>query len=147
MSKRLYRSESNRVIGGVCGGMGEYLGIDPIFLRIFFIIWTIMGELSVLAYFILWLVVPREGSSETFRGEDLGLRFRQIGQEIGLIVHEPSQQLITYAGAGLIAWGVYYLLRRLGLPWFSWEFGWYLWPVLLIAAGAFVLFKTLSRRK
>ncbi len=147
MSKKLYRSETNYVIGGVCGGLGEYLGIDPIFLRIFFILWTIMGELSILAYFILWLVVPREGSTETFRAEDLGVRFRQIGQEIGLLVHDPSRQLVTYAGVGLIAWGVFYLLRRLGLPWISGEYLWYAWPVLLIAVGAFVLVKTLAKRK
>jgi Putative stress-responsive transcriptional regulator len=52
MSKRLYRKENNRVLGGVCSGLGEYIGIDPLFLRIFFVLWTIMGELSVLAYLI-----------------------------------------------------------------------------------------------
>lgn len=147
MSKRLYRSESNHILGGVCGGLGEYIGISPIFLRIFFILWTIMGQFSLLAYLILWLVIPKEGSTETFRTEDLGIRFRQIGQEIGIAFHEPSGQLVTYAGIGLIGWGVYYLLQRLGLPWFPWEYTWYVWPALLILAGAFILLKTLSKRK
>ncbi|NIT61059.1 MAG: PspC domain-containing protein, partial [Aliifodinibius sp.] len=38
MSRRLYRSRENRMIAGVCGGLGEYLGIDPIFVRIFFFV-------------------------------------------------------------------------------------------------------------
>mgnify|MGYP001248715961 CR=1 FL=1 len=147
MSKRLYRVENGRVLGGVCGGLGEYIGIDPLFLRIFFVLWTIMGELSVLAYLILWVIMPREGSTEAFRSEDLGIRIRQLGQEIGMVFHEPSRQLVIYAGVGLIGWGVYYLLQRLGLTWFPFEYSWYIWPVILILAGAFVLYKSLAGRK
>jgi phage shock protein C len=147
MSKRLYRSDTNYVIGGVCGGLGDYIGIDPIFLRVFFILWAIMGQFSVAAYIILWLIIPRGESAETFRPEDLGVRFRQVGHEIGMIVHDPSRKLVSYVGVGLIAWGVYYLLQRLGLPWFSSEYMWYIWPILLIVAGAFVLIKTLAKRK
>jgi phage shock protein C len=147
MSKRLYRKENDRVLGGVCSGLGEYIGIDPLFLRIFFVLWTIMGELSVLAYLILWVIIPREGSTEAFRSEDLGIRIRQMGQEIGMVFHEPSRQLVIYAGVGLIGWGVYYLLQRLGLTWFPFEYSWYIWPVILILAGAFVLYKSLAGRK
>ena len=44
MANRLYRSESEKVLGGVCGGLGNFLGIDPVFVRIFFIIWTVLGS-------------------------------------------------------------------------------------------------------
>jgi len=150
MKNRLYRSESNRVLGGICGGLGEYLGIDPIFIRIFFILWTIMGELSVLIYVILWLVVPGKTQSdagETFHGDDLRERFHRFGREIGEIAHQPSPQLITYTGAGLIGWGVYYLLRRFGFPWIYWDYALYLWPALLILAGVFVLIRASTRKK
>lgn len=147
MNKRLYRSGSDRVVGGVCGGLGEYLGIDPLIIRIFFVLWTILGELSVLVYFILWLVVPRKEDSETFRVENLGSRFRMIGREIAEVVHEPSSQLITYTGVGLIGWGVYYLLRRVGFPWIGWDYTWYLWPALLIFAGIFVLVRAMTKKK
>ena len=49
MKNRIYRNQENRVLGGVCAGLGEFLEIDPIFIRIFFVFWVILGELAVLA--------------------------------------------------------------------------------------------------
>lgn len=149
MKNRLYRSEANRILGGVCGGLGEFLGINPIFIRIFFIIWTVLGEFSILIYFILWVVVPTKTASdsgEKFSSDELGARIRLVGSEIREIVHQPSPQLITFAGIGLIAWGVYYLLRRFGFPWVAWDYTGYLWPALLIIAGVFILVRATSRK-
>ena len=50
----------------------DYLGIPAIILRIFFILWMILGEFSLLIYAILWVVIPRQGDTGTFRTEDLG---------------------------------------------------------------------------
>ena len=150
MRNRLYRSETDRILGGVCGGLGEFLGIDPIFIRIFFIIWTVFGEYSVLIYLILWVVVPTRtapDSGEQFGSSELGARFRSVAFEIRNIVHQPSPQLITFAGVGLIAWGVYRLLQRFGFIWFAQDYTDYLWPALLIIAGVFVLARTITRKK
>lgn len=148
MNKRLYRKESNRVLGGVCAGLGDYLGIDPLFIRIFFVVWTIVGELSVLIYMVLWLIIPRSEDEQAFRAENLGARFYQLAQEVREVVHEPSAQLITFAGAGLIGWGIYSLLERLtNFPWVLREYTWFLWPALLILAGVIVLGKTMWKNK
>ncbi len=58
--KKLYRSRSNRVIAGVCGGLGEYFGIDPTVMRVIFVVATIFlaGIGGILAYAILWGIVP-----------------------------------------------------------------------------------------
>ena len=146
MNKRLYRSETDRVLGGVCGGLADYLGIPAIILRIFFILWMILGEFSLLIYAILWVVIPRQGDTGTFRTEDLGIRLRQMGQEVGDVFHQPDSQLITYAGVGLIVWGVYNLLVRLGVRLLPVGYTQYVWPVLLIVAGGFILFKTLQKK-
>ena len=62
-SKRLYRSRNNRMISGVAGGLGEYFGIDPTLVRLFFVFGVfflgIPGTLA-LAYLILAIVVPEE---------------------------------------------------------------------------------------
>lgn len=149
MKNRLYRSESKRFIAGVCGGLGEFLGIDPLIIRIFFIIWAILGEAAVLVYFILWVVIPNQSFSDEgggFRTDELGERIRLMGRELGGVLRQPDQKLITFAGAGLIGWGVYYLLRNFGFPWLSWDFSAYLWPALLIIAGAFVLIRATTRK-
>jgi phage shock protein C len=58
--RRLYRSESDRMIGGVCGGLGDYLDIDPTLVRIVFVALALMGGPGLLLYLILLLVVPSE---------------------------------------------------------------------------------------
>lgn len=58
--KRLYRSRTNRTIFGVCGGLGEYFGIDPILIRLAFILLFLFFGTGVLAYLILWLIMPEE---------------------------------------------------------------------------------------
>lgn len=59
-TKRLYRSRSQRMIGGVCGGLGAFLDIDPTVIRVIVAILTFPFPAMVLAYFILLLVVPEE---------------------------------------------------------------------------------------
>jgi phage shock protein PspC (stress-responsive transcriptional regulator) len=56
-SRRFYRDPDSRIIGGVCGGLGIYLDIDPVIVRIIFIVLVFFG-LSLLVYIILWIVVP-----------------------------------------------------------------------------------------
>ena len=58
--KRLRRSRSDKVISGICGGLGEYFGIDPVIFRIIFILIALPGGVSILVYFLLWLVIPLE---------------------------------------------------------------------------------------
>ncbi len=59
-SKRLYKDEDNKIFGGVCAGLGHYFNIDPIWVRILFIIspWITFGTALVI-YFILWVVLPK----------------------------------------------------------------------------------------
>jgi len=66
MHKRLYRSNTNRVIAGVCGGIAEYFNIDPIIIRIIAIALLLAGSAGLWAYIILWIVVPKNpGVPET----------------------------------------------------------------------------------
>ncbi|HOW39143.1 MAG TPA: PspC domain-containing protein [Bacteroidales bacterium] len=55
---RMYRDPDNRVIGGVCSGMGAYWDIDPVILRIIFVVLTIAGGMGALIYLILYIVIP-----------------------------------------------------------------------------------------
>ena len=55
---RMYRDPDNRVIGGVCSGMGSYWDIDPVILRIIFVVLTLAGGMGALIYLILYIVIP-----------------------------------------------------------------------------------------
>ncbi|HHJ10046.1 MAG TPA: PspC domain-containing protein [Bacteroidetes bacterium] len=56
--RRIYRDPDNRILGGVCGGLGAYFNVDPLVFRILFIAITLVGGAGVLIYLILWIVVP-----------------------------------------------------------------------------------------
>jgi len=58
--RKLYRSVNNKMIAGIAAGLGEYLNIDPTLVRLGFIVLALMGGPGVLAYLIMWLVVPQE---------------------------------------------------------------------------------------
>jgi phage shock protein C len=58
--KKLYRSRKDRIIGGVCGGLGEYLSMDPTVIRILYILFALTGGSGILVYLILLLVIPEE---------------------------------------------------------------------------------------
>ena len=56
--KRLYRSSTNKVIAGVCGGIGEYFDIDPVIIRLVWILFLFIGA-GIIAYIIAWIVIPK----------------------------------------------------------------------------------------
>ena len=58
--KRLYRSRTDSVIAGVCGGVAEYFNIDPTLVRLAFVLVFLVGGAALLAYIIMWVVVPLE---------------------------------------------------------------------------------------
>jgi phage shock protein PspC (stress-responsive transcriptional regulator) len=74
--KRLYRSKNDRMMGGVCAGLGEHLDVDPTVIRL---VWAVIAVLSigtgVLVYILAWILIPEEdtGSSEqkTQKSEEL----------------------------------------------------------------------------
>ena len=62
--KKLYLSDTNKKIGGVCGGLGEYFDVDPTLVRVIFIFIALLSlGLGVLAYLLIWMIVPRKPKS------------------------------------------------------------------------------------
>lgn len=148
MNKRLYRSRTESTIGGVCGGLGEYFGIDPTFLRIMFVLLIFADLIGVLAYLIAWIVIPREPyvaaantdqGLSTAAGEPGGVNSAQPAQ-----VETANAEKIEYAswnkyipGAILVVLGVFFILRE---HYWWWNIGSY-WPLLLIVIGVFLVLR------
>lgn len=57
--KKLYRSKRNRIIAGVCGGIGEYLDVDPTLVRLLWVLLSFQG-IGIIVYVIAWVIVPEE---------------------------------------------------------------------------------------
>jgi phage shock protein C len=65
MAKQLYRSTTNKMIAGVCGGLAEYFDIDPVIVRIIALVLLFAGSAGFWVYIIMWIIVPKNpGTSE-----------------------------------------------------------------------------------
>lgn len=60
MKKRLYRSKKERIIAGICGGLGDYFDIDPTIIRLFWIIFVFLWGAGLLAYLVGWIIIPQK---------------------------------------------------------------------------------------
>ncbi len=105
-SKKLYRSVSQKIIAGVCGGIGEYLNIDPVIIRLIFVALTVFGGSGILIYLIAMIIIPKSDGSR--QSSDLSppvFKFDKIN----------SDQVFYFIGLILIGAGVIILLRKLSI--------------------------------
>lgn len=122
----LRRSRDDRILGGVCGGLGRYLGVDPVVCRLAFVVLVLGAGTGVLVYLLAWLIIPEEKP-----GEEVGPR-------------PPSGTLTGQAIVGLVLIGVgSVLLARVLFPGvFDSR---YVWPSLLVAIGAVIILQGARR--
>ena len=97
MEKRLYRSRSERMIWGVCGGLAKYFDIDPTIVRIIAVLLIFANGLGILAYIILAIVVPLEGSRATEPKETVQEKYSKGNSEPSLTLHPDLFFFILFA--------------------------------------------------
>ncbi|MFC1687012.1 PspC domain-containing protein [Patescibacteria group bacterium] len=146
-AKKLYRSRTNRVISGVCGGLAEYYDIDVTIIRVVFVIFSFVQGFGILAYIILLLVVPEtEGSKipydteERFKGfvKDIGKKMESITKELPgekPWIREPRNIFalaIIFIGLVALASSFFHIY------WLQWHL---FWPVALIILGIIFIIK------
>jgi len=150
MDRRLTRDTKNAVLGGVAAGFADYFGVDPVLVRLVFILLTFLNGFGLVAYAVGWVIMPRReevadaaGQAEQGRGPAPAGRIVEKVRQAGERVAEELQRLPAGAGRGrvvagtiLIVLGLLFLLDR--LSWWHWP-QWArlsnLWPVILIAIG------------
>lgn len=128
--KRLYRSQSHKIIGGVCAGVAQYLNIDPLIVRIVWLLACLFDGFGVLAYLVFLVLAP------------------QNPDEAEPEPRKSDEKVPLYIGIALVVAGLFFLSHNLfdffwfpHWPWFRFYFfDWELvWPVLLILFGAWFI--------
>ncbi|NLJ34491.1 MAG: PspC domain-containing protein [Firmicutes bacterium] len=147
--KKLYRWRENKILGGVSGGIADYLGIDVVLVRIIWVILALSAGSGLMGYIICWVIIPEE---------PFGASVEQ-GDAIDSGAGERGRWVM---GLFLIGLGVFYLLRRLNgvflsllnklLPGIYWHKFWHLlpsllWPMVFILAGTALIIGSLRGRK
>lgn len=147
MNTRILRSSSDKMLGGVCGGLATSLGIDPLFIRLFFVLVALGDGIGVFLYILLWIIIPEEGKTQAHQGVDFSQRTHALGEDIRQAVRQPHPQAGLIAGGALIVVGVITLLRNLDISWLEWLDFNIFWPVLLIVGGVVWILRGLQGEK
>lgn len=129
MNKKLKRSRNDRMIAGVCGGVGEYFNIDPVIIRV---VWAILffmpGGPGFLAYLLCAIIIP----------EDDGV----FHQDEYSDSNNTTTNTSTFIGLTLVGVGGF-MLAKIIWPHFGFEFIniFRYWPVLLIIGGLYIIYR------
>lgn len=158
MSARLERSTTNKVVAGVCGGIGEYLQVDPTLVRVFFVVGSIVtGGLGFLGYIVLIVLMPLPGqpapfvktSAVTTRAAEGAVDAAADSATPGAppVVTPPDPEAAerrrAMGGLFLIALGAIFLFSNAGVfRIVRWDLA---WPLVFIAIGALLLAQRVRR--
>ncbi len=121
--RRLYRSQTQRVVAGVCGGLGDYFAVDPVWFRVGFVVLALGGGSGILIYVLMWLIVPPAPE--------------------GYVPQPGPRGSISGAavvGIVLMVAGTIALVNTLA-PWI----GQYIWPIVIVLGGFALLMGGLNR--
>lgn len=121
---RLFRSESDKMIAGVCGGLAAYLDIDPVLVRLGFVVLGFASGIGLPLYIAMAIITPTESTIDTesmihFAGEDLS----NLKED-----EQHQRRNATFLAGLLIMAGAYFFFANLGFN---------IWPVALIALGIY----------
>ncbi len=148
MEKKLHRSRNKKVIAGIAGGLGEYLDIDPIIIRIIIVLITIFHGIGLIIYIIMWIVIPEAPYSYSFTENKTG-ESENLGQTINEETNKAADEIKKQSssngriivGVILIFVGALFLFERF-LPFFDFEF---VFAIGLIMLGLAMLFKFFNK--
>ena len=132
--KRLYKSQTNKIIAGVCGGLAEYFDVDSVIMRVLFVLLAFFGGSGFILYIACWIIMPKSasvGQAQNGSGESKATNARKV---FGIV---------------LVIGGAILLFSNLGFFSFlhMWDISWsFVFPILLILLGMAIIYYRQSER-
>lgn len=141
-AKKLFRSTENKIIAGIAGGIGEYFNIDPIFIRIIFVVLFFSHGSGLLIYLILWLIIPQKSQLDSEINDTVKSNFKEMKKSAHKIIDEVAEETNKYKpqyiwGVILVVLGLIFLLDNFNI--ISFDYIWRFWPLTLIIIGYYIL--------
>lgn len=143
---KLYRSTTDIVIAGVAAGIADFFEVDPLIVRILFILLFVFGGSGLVIYLILWIIVPKKGDKNKSTEEivkknaaELKSKAQKLVEEIktaGGDHHKRDRKNKKWFGVMVLALGAMLILRNMGVFYMR-DF----WPAALVIFGLVILFK------
>jgi phage shock protein C len=128
VSKRLYRSRTEKVISGICGGLGEYFDVDSTIIRVLWAVSFFMGGAGLLAYIVAAVIIPeREGHQSAADTSDSEHGYTSL----------DARDRSRWFGLFLVVLGIGFLIHN----WFAWIDFAKIWPLLLVIVGGAIFYR------
>ena len=152
MNRRLYRSRTDTILGGVAAGLAAYLNTDPALVRI---AWAILvpltGGAAFIAYIVGWIVIPEEPAGSPMAVGSAAAGEEPAAGDTGAPTWTPPEAAHrssggnagVWVGVALVVLGVWFLVREY-VPDFNWNL---IWPLFIVAVGALILITATRRRE
>lgn len=138
-NKRFERSVTNKVIGGVCAGLANYLNLDVSLMRVLFVVAAMCGSFGFWLYIILWIVAPPEQIQYNTPGQQENADMSPIRSEDA---NKNIQKSAFIVAIVLIVIGLATLVDNfVNINWI-----WKLWPLTLIALGVILIINTQNKQ-
>lgn len=134
---RLRRSNTDKIIAGVCGGLATYLGIDAVLVRLAFLVLLFASGIGLPIYVILWVIMPVEGDIDQPSSEVIHKNIEEMGHTVSASMNRIGRP--GTVGVLLILFGFYFLFSQFG--WLSWLSGEVFWPLVIIGLGIYLLIR------
>ena len=152
MARTLTRDPGRAVLGGVAAGFGRYLDVDPVLVRLAFVILSFANGLGLLLYLASWALIPKEGATAVVGPAGVEGAFagaREAAEESGRAIGRSAEDVggaRLVIGYTLIALGVVLLLHNLDwIRWPHWARFEVLWPLILVGMGAGLVRRSVRR--
>lgn len=149
MHKRLYRSSKSKVFGGVAGGVAEYFDIDPIIIRLLFVVIAFAGGGGAIVYLIMWIAIPLEPfrpfniNAGTASPEGTSQQSTETGvPDSNNTITDPKRGGLI-GGVILISVGLMFFVARI-IPNINFH---QLWPLILVVIGGILIATSIADRK
>lgn len=150
--KKLYRSKEDRILFGVCGGLGEYFDVDSVVIRLIFVILGIWGGLGIILYIVGIFLIPEESTDNSKSEGDEKKSDDKVREKVEAVASEIKEKVksnsSTLRGDQVV--GLIILLIGLLIlfqNFFSWMGIWKLWPLVLIIVGIAIVAGSSKGRK
>jgi len=135
---RLMRSENDKMISGVCGGIAAYLGVDPVFVRLAFLLLLLASGIGALLYIVLMIIMPSESNFDQPSSKIVQDNMDRLGDDFGQGVRRVSAhpEGRTIAAGLLILLGLFLLFENMG-----WLSSGIFWALALIVGGGLLILR------
>lgn len=133
--KRLYRSDRDKIIAGICGGISEYFKINILLVRFLFIFFALFGGISIAIYIIIWFFVNKN----PLHKKSLNTPMEDVIDVFLFQKNSSSSERknIILVGIALITLGMVFFIRNT-LDFIEYK---YVWPIILIVFGIYLILK------